>query len=111
MNHLLHSSTSFGMVHLPKALNHISSRDHCQRFSPSQNSDTPRVRFELAQNLSSGFGELSCAEVTTTTPRRRKVFVSIGRNVRESRKFVSHVRSAYLARLIYKTSDWLIYKI
>ena len=37
------------------------------RFSPSQISDTPRVGFEPAQNLNSGFVELSCAVVITTT--------------------------------------------
>ena len=47
----------------------ISSRSHCQRFSPSRISDTPRAGYELAQNLSSGFDEWSCAIVTTTTPR------------------------------------------
>ena len=37
-----------------KALSLISSRDHCQRFSPSYISGTPRAGFEPAQNLSSG---------------------------------------------------------
>ena len=46
-----------------KAFNLISSRDHCQRSSPSQISDTPRAGFEPAQNLSSGFVEWSCAVV------------------------------------------------
>ena len=32
----------------------ISSRDHCQRFSPSQIPDMPRAEFEPAQSLSSG---------------------------------------------------------
>ena len=31
----------------------ISSRNHCQRFLPSQISDTSQAGFELAQNLSS----------------------------------------------------------
>ena len=48
----------------------ISSRDHCQRSSPSRISDTPRAEFEFAQNLSSVLVEWSCAVVTTTTPRR-----------------------------------------
>ena len=39
-----------GMVDRRKALSLISSRDHCQRFSPSRISDTPRARFEPAQN-------------------------------------------------------------
>ena len=37
-----------------KAFSLIFSRDHCQRSSPSRISDTPRVGFEPAQNLSSG---------------------------------------------------------
>ena len=49
----------------------ISSRDHCQRFSPSQISDMPRTGFDSAQNLSSGFVEWSCAIVITTTTRRQ----------------------------------------
>ena len=46
----------------------ISSRDHCQRSSPSRISDMPRAGFEPVQNLSSGFDEWSCAVVITTTP-------------------------------------------
>ena len=48
----------------------ISSRDHCQRSSPSRISDTPRAEFEPAQSLSSGFGEWSWVVAITTTPRR-----------------------------------------
>ena len=48
----------------------ISSRDHCQRSSPSRISHTPRAGFEPAQNLSLGFDKWSCAVVTITTPRR-----------------------------------------
>ena len=59
-----------GMVDRRKAFNLISSRDHCQRFSPSRISDTPRAVFEPAQNLSSGLVEWSCTAVITTTPRR-----------------------------------------
>ena len=51
----------------------ISSRDHCQRFSPSQISDTPRAGFEPAQNLSSDFVEGSCAVAITTKPRRHRL--------------------------------------
>ena len=40
-----------GMVNRRKAFSLISSRDHCQRSSPS---DTLRAGFEPAQNLSSG---------------------------------------------------------
>ena len=51
------------MVDRRKACNLISSRDHCQRSSPSRISDTPRAGFEPAQSLSSGFVEWSCAVV------------------------------------------------
>ena len=44
-----------GTVDQQKAFSLISSREHCQRFLPSQIFDTPRAGFELAQNLSSGF--------------------------------------------------------
>ena len=46
-----------GVVDRRKAFSLISSRDHCQRSSPSRISDTPRAGFEPAQNLSSGFVE------------------------------------------------------
>ena len=59
-----------GMVDRRKAFSLISSRDHCQRSSPSRISDTPRAWFEPAQNLSSGLVEWSCAVVITTTTRR-----------------------------------------
>ena len=49
-----------------KALSLISSRDLCQRSSPSQICDTLPARFESAQNLISGFVERSCAVVITT---------------------------------------------
>ena len=48
---------SCGMVDRRKAFSLISSRDRCQRFSPSRISDTPRAGFEPAQNLSSGLVE------------------------------------------------------
>ena len=57
-----------GMVDRRKAFSLISSRDHCQRSSPSWSSDTPRAGFAL--NLSSGLVEWSCAVVITTTPQR-----------------------------------------
>ena len=41
------------MVDRRKAFSLIFSRDHYQKSSPSQNSDTPRAGFELPQNLSS----------------------------------------------------------
>ena len=40
-----------GMVDRRKAFSLISSRDHCQRSSPSQISDTPLARFEPGQNM------------------------------------------------------------
>ena len=58
-----------GMVDRRKAFSLISSRDNCQRSSPSQISNTRRAGFERAQNLSSGLTEWSCAVVITTTPR------------------------------------------
>ena len=61
-----------GMVDRRKAFTLISSRDHCQWSSPSRISGTSRVGFEPAQNLSSGFLELSCAAVITTAPRRHQ---------------------------------------
>ena len=60
-----------------KAFSLISSRDHCQRSSPSRISDTPRAGFEPVQNLSSGFVEWSCAVVITTIPRRHYIHVFI----------------------------------
>ena len=60
----------FGMVDRRKAFSLISSREHCQRSSPSRISDMRGAGFEPAQNLSSGLVEWSCAVVITTTPRR-----------------------------------------
>ena len=60
-----------GMVDRRKAISLISSRDHCQRSSPSSISYKPRAGFETAQNLSSGFVEWSCAVVITITPQRQ----------------------------------------
>ena len=56
-----------GMVDRRKAFSLISSRDHCQRSSPSRISHTPRAGFEPAKNLSSGLNEWICAVVITTT--------------------------------------------
>ena len=58
-----------GMVDRQKAFSLISSRNHCQRYSPPRISDASRAGFEPAQSLSSGFVEWSCAVVITTTPR------------------------------------------
>ena len=43
-----------GMVDRRKVFSLISSRDHCQRSSPSRISDTTRAGFEPAKSLSSG---------------------------------------------------------
>ena len=59
-----------GMVDQRKAFSLISSPDHCQRSSPSRISNPPQAGFELAQNLSSGLVEWSCAVAITATPRR-----------------------------------------
>ena len=56
------------MIDQRKAFSFISSRDDCQRSSPSRISDTSRVGFEPVQNLGSGIVEWSCAVVITTTP-------------------------------------------
>ena len=64
-----------GMADRRKAFSLISSRDHCQRSSPSRISDTPRAGFERAQSLSSALVEWSCAVVITTTPQRRFVIL------------------------------------
>ena len=64
-----------GMVDRRKAFSLISSRDHCQRSSPSRISDMPWAGFEPAQNMSSGFAEWSCAVVITTTPHLLLVFL------------------------------------
>ena len=67
--YLMMKMTCFcSMVDWQKAFSLISSWDHCQRSSPSWISDTLRAGFELAQNLSLGFLEWSCAVVITTTP-------------------------------------------
>ena len=58
------------MVDRRKAFSLISSREHCQRSSPSRNSNTPRAGFEPVQNLSSGFVEWRCAVLITPIPRR-----------------------------------------
>ena len=55
----------YGMVDRRKVFSLISSRNHCQRSSPTQISDTRRAGFEPAQNLSSGLVEWRCAVVIT----------------------------------------------
>ena len=53
-----------GMVDRRKVLNLISSRDHSQKLSPWQTSQTPRAGFEPAQNPSSGFVQALVIEET-----------------------------------------------
>ena len=64
-----------GMVDRRKTFSLISSRDHCQRSSPSRISDTPRAGFEPA--WSSGLVQWSYAVVITTTPRRHKFVTNL----------------------------------
>ena len=56
-----------GMVDQRKVFSLISSRDHCQRSSPSRTSDTPRAGFKPAQNLASGFFRLCNSDNHYTT--------------------------------------------
>ena len=79
-----------GMVDRRKAFSLISSRDHCQRSSPSRICDTPWAEFDLAQKLSLGLVEWSCAVVITTTVYLIQ-FVSI---------FNSMFRNKYLCKII-----------
>ena len=65
-----------GIADPRKAFNLISSRDHCQRPSTSQISDTPWAEFKPARRLSSGLVEWSCAVVVTTTLQRHNSSVS-----------------------------------
>ena len=69
-----------GIVDGQKAFSLISSRDHCQRSSPSWISDMPWAGFEPAQNLSSGFVEWSCAVSLSQT------YIKIGVHIQ---KFLS----------------------
>ena len=62
------------MVDRRKAFSLISSREHCQRSSPSRIYDTLRAGFEPAQNLSSGLVESSCAVIITTVTTNPLVF-------------------------------------
>ena len=46
----------------------IFSRDHCQKFSPLQVSNTLQAGFQPIQNLTSDFVKWICAVVITTVP-------------------------------------------
>ena len=70
-----------GMVDRRKAIFLTSRRDHCQRFSQSQISDTSRGGFKPVQNLSSGFAEWSCAFMLTITLRCVLYFCRIYRKI------------------------------
>ena len=61
-----------GVVDWRGVLSLISSRDYCQRFSPSQISDTPRAVFELSQKLTPSFVEWSYAMVITIPPQPQR---------------------------------------
>ena len=76
-----------GMVDRRKTFSLISSRDHCQRSSPSRISNTPRAGFEPAQNLSPDLVEWSCAVVTTTTPWHHNIFWSVYTVICQRRPF------------------------
>ena len=62
-----------GMVDRRKAFSLISSRDHCQRSSPSRISDTPRAGFEPAQNLKFRLCRTKLCSSIFWLIRRRKV--------------------------------------
>ena len=83
-----------GIVDRRKAFSLFSSRDHCQRFSPSLISDTPLAGFGPAPSLSSGFDEWSFAVVITTTITW---IDNICRHVRiKATNYFKHFNSQYL---------------
>ena len=96
-----------GMVDRRKAFSLISSRDNCQRSSPSRISDTPRAGFEPAQNLSSGLVEWSCAVVITTTPWRHNIMrlFEIKIEYNESASKVHYKPTKMQVRLMTNTSN------
>ena len=92
-----------GMVDRRKAFSLISSRDHCQRSSPSRISDMPREGFEPVQNLSLGLVEWSCAAVITTTPRRQAEHAKIqGRGFQVKQRVWTNIFTLY-----YKSCSFL----
>ena len=66
-----------GMVDQWKTLILVSSWNKCQRFSPLQIFDMPQAAFKNAQNLSTGFVELPCVVVITTTPLHHGVVSAV----------------------------------
>ena len=91
-----------GMVDRRKAFSLISSRDHCQRSSPSRISDMPRAGFEPAQGLSSGLLEWSCAVVITTKPRRHKLLWMGFKNKENSARSYNYLKEVldYIGELV-----------
>ena len=86
-----------GMVDRRKVLSFISSRDYCQRYSPSRSPDTPRAGFEPARNLSSGLVERSCSVVITTTLRRHI-------NIKNKQKEM--ITNGIISAIILKQTIW-----
>ena len=72
MNELMMMNCFCRMVNWRKTFSFRFNVDHCQRFSPSQISDTLWAGFESAHNLSLDFVQQSCAIVLTTTKQRRE---------------------------------------
>ena len=86
------------MVDRWKRFSLISSRDHCQRPSPSRISDTLRTGFELAQ----GLVEWNCAVVITTIPR---CHYKIGR-MTIAKLFLLHVKYfVHMRNLLWNHSE------
>ena len=92
------------MVNRRKASSLISSRNHCQRSSPSQIFDTPREGFEPAQNLNSGFVEWRCAVVINTTPRRRTLYMLSFHVPLERPKLIYYSLISIFSKYHFKTS-------
>ena len=94
------------MVDQQKTFSLLSSRDHCQRSSSSQISNTPRAGFDPAQNLSSDLVLLKlCSSDNhyTTTPQFRYSacgpYININRSSKEY--FVEHSLSILCLRIYY----------
>ena len=97
-----------GMVDRRKAFSLISSRDHCQKSSPSRIFDTPQAGLEPAQNLSSGLVQWSCAVVITTTPQRHckisdKCKVSASQLCNNVKRFIHLLLFLWLFNIFLKT--------
>ena len=97
-----------GVVDRRKAFSFISSRDHCQRFSPLQISNMLPAGFEPAQNLSSGFVEWSCAVVITTAPRHQTK-MDFKQNCYGSWKYYKAATFKSFLHLSYKNTQLLFW--